>query len=102
VDPRAGLDDVEKRKFLTLPGLELRPLGRPARSQSLYRLCYLGSSPNSGKIQFIKEQNVRSSPRLLRRDYRLVYYIRPSMHVYAGLGTQHPRSFSEMLRSVIW
>jgi hypothetical protein len=24
VDPRAGLDDVEKRKFLTLPGLELR------------------------------------------------------------------------------
>jgi hypothetical protein len=32
VDPRAGLDDVEKRKFLTLPGLELRPLGRPARS----------------------------------------------------------------------
>jgi hypothetical protein len=29
VDPRAGLDDVEKRKLLTLPGLELRPLGRP-------------------------------------------------------------------------
>jgi hypothetical protein len=42
VDPRAGLDDVEKRKFLTLPALELRPLGRPARSQSLhiYRLRY--------------------------------------------------------------
>jgi hypothetical protein len=38
VGPRAGLDDVEKRKFLILPGLELRPLGRPARSQSLYRL----------------------------------------------------------------
>jgi hypothetical protein len=43
VGPRAGLDDVEKRKFLTLPGLELRPLRRPARSQSLYRLLYLGS-----------------------------------------------------------
>jgi hypothetical protein len=27
VNPRAGLDDVEKRKFLTLQGLELRPLG---------------------------------------------------------------------------
>jgi hypothetical protein len=27
VDPRAGLNDVEKRKFLILPGLELRPLG---------------------------------------------------------------------------
>jgi hypothetical protein len=33
---RAGLGDVEKRKFLTLPGLELRPLRRPARSQALY------------------------------------------------------------------
>jgi hypothetical protein len=44
VDPRAGLDDVEKTKFLTLPGLELRrPLDRPARSQSLYRLRYPGS-----------------------------------------------------------
>jgi hypothetical protein len=37
VRPRARLDDVEKRKFLTLPGLELRPIGCPARSQSLYR-----------------------------------------------------------------
>jgi hypothetical protein len=35
VGPRAGLDEVEKRKFLTLPGLELRPLGFPARSQSI-------------------------------------------------------------------
>jgi hypothetical protein len=40
VDPTASLDEVEKRKFLTLPGLKLRPLGRPARSQSLYRLSY--------------------------------------------------------------
>jgi hypothetical protein len=40
VDLSAGLDDVEKRKFLTLPGLELRLLGRPARSQSLYRVSY--------------------------------------------------------------
>jgi hypothetical protein len=28
VDLRVGLDDVEKRKFLTLPGLDFRPLGR--------------------------------------------------------------------------
>jgi hypothetical protein len=40
VNPTAGLDDVEKKKFLTVPGLELRPLGRPARIQSLYRLRY--------------------------------------------------------------
>jgi hypothetical protein len=43
VDLRAGLYDVEKRKSLILPGLELRPLGRPAPSQSLYRLRYSGS-----------------------------------------------------------
>jgi hypothetical protein len=36
--PITGMDDVEKRKFLTLPGFDLRPLGRPARSQSLYWL----------------------------------------------------------------
>jgi hypothetical protein len=46
VDPRPGLDDVEKRKFLTLSRLELRNLGRPARNQSLYRLSYPGSSVN--------------------------------------------------------
>jgi hypothetical protein len=33
--PRAGLDEVEKRKLLTLQGLELRPLSRPARGPSL-------------------------------------------------------------------
>jgi hypothetical protein len=43
VGDRASLDDVKKRKFLTLPGLELRPLGRPARRKSLYRLRYPGS-----------------------------------------------------------
>jgi hypothetical protein len=43
VNPRACVDDLEKRKFLTLSRLKLRPLGRPARSQSLYRLPYLGS-----------------------------------------------------------
>jgi hypothetical protein len=40
VDPRAGVDDVEKRIFLTLLGLEHRTLGHPACSQSLYRLRY--------------------------------------------------------------
>jgi hypothetical protein len=39
---RTGLDDVEKRKFLTLPVLKLRPLGSPYRSQSPYRLLYPG------------------------------------------------------------
>jgi hypothetical protein len=42
VSHRASLDGVEKRKLLILPGLELRLLGRPARSRSLYRLRYPG------------------------------------------------------------
>jgi hypothetical protein len=43
VEPSASLEDVEKRKFLTLKGLERRPFCRPARSQLLYRLIYSGS-----------------------------------------------------------
>jgi hypothetical protein len=43
VGPRAGLDDMEKGKFLTLPGVELKSLGGSARSQSLYRLRCRGS-----------------------------------------------------------
>jgi hypothetical protein len=38
VGPRAGMDDLEKRKFLTLPGLEGRTLGRPVRSQSTIQI----------------------------------------------------------------
>jgi hypothetical protein len=38
VDPRTGLDDVEKKKIFPLLGLELQPFGHPSRSQSLYRL----------------------------------------------------------------
>jgi hypothetical protein len=43
VRPRAGLDAVQKRKFLILSGLELRPLDRLTRSQSLR---YPGSLQN--------------------------------------------------------
>jgi hypothetical protein len=43
-DPKAGLDDMEKWKFLTLPGLELRPFDRPASRQYLYRLRNRDSS----------------------------------------------------------
>jgi hypothetical protein len=32
VEPRAGLDDAENRKFLTLSILEFRPFSREARS----------------------------------------------------------------------
>jgi hypothetical protein len=42
VGSRTGLDAAEKRKFLILPGLELRPLGRPPHRQSLSRLPWEG------------------------------------------------------------
>jgi hypothetical protein len=52
VGARTGPDDVP------LPGFELRPLGRPARSQALYRLRYPGSahrtSSSAVKLQFVK------------------------------------------------
>jgi hypothetical protein len=48
--PSVSLDDVEKRKFYTLPGLEFQPLGRTAGSHSLYRLRYSGSLPFYTKI----------------------------------------------------
>jgi hypothetical protein len=47
VGPRAGLGDMEKRRYLTLMGLELR-----ARSQSLYLLRYPGSSVFHEKFIF--------------------------------------------------
>jgi hypothetical protein len=50
VDPRTGLDEVEKRIFLTLPRLELRPLGRQAPSQSQYRLRYISPQRNNERF----------------------------------------------------
>jgi hypothetical protein len=39
VGPRTCRNDVDRGKILPLGEVELRPLDRPARSQSLYRLC---------------------------------------------------------------
>jgi hypothetical protein len=72
VDPRAGPDEVQKREFLTLPGLEIRPLGRPDRSQSLYRLRDPGSLDGVGKrkiscpCQKLEPNHPARSPSLYR------------------------------------
>jgi hypothetical protein len=50
VDPRAGMDDVVMRKIVTLPGLKVRTLDRPARRQSLYRLRYPGSHTSAYRL----------------------------------------------------
>jgi hypothetical protein len=45
VGPRADVDtEVTGKNPLPLPGIEPRPPGRPARSQTLYRLSYPGCS----------------------------------------------------------
>jgi hypothetical protein len=51
VGPRAGSEDIEKWKFLTLPGLELWPLDRSARSQLLYRMHCRGSHQHLTSIK---------------------------------------------------
>jgi hypothetical protein len=45
---RTRLDDVEKKIFLFLLGLEIWPLGRPALRQSLYHLRYPSSTQGKG------------------------------------------------------
>jgi hypothetical protein len=64
VDPIVGMDDVETKKFLTLPGLELQPLGRPVRSQLLYRLRYPGSSVSSKPTRNLKMYGI---------TYKIIY-----------------------------
>jgi hypothetical protein len=67
VGPRAGLDDVEKRKFLTLSGRQLRSVGGSACSQSLSRLLgpclktikrqYIYSSIDESEVVLVFERN---------------------------------------------
>jgi hypothetical protein len=50
---------------LTLPGLEPRPLSRPARSQSLYRLRYPGSLSTRYRVFYLSSL----SPQLLSATF---------------------------------
>jgi hypothetical protein len=64
VNQRTGFDDVNGRKMVHLSGLELRPLGRPARDQSLYRRSFL---ENYEKFKIsLKSDNTRASARISR------------------------------------
>jgi hypothetical protein len=68
VGPRVSLDDVEKGKFLTLLGLELRPHGRPARSQSLPAPQHLPGGTEEKLDNFIEGS----------RTSALEFYLRPT------------------------
>jgi hypothetical protein len=56
--PRTGLDDVERRKTLSLSEPELRPLGHPVCSHSLYPLRYPGSCIQDRRHNFKNILNV--------------------------------------------
>jgi hypothetical protein len=86
VEPRAYLDDVKKIKFLPLPGLELRPLVRAARSQLLYRLSYPGPSKCYDMITLIEVNNKRF------RNY-IISSVACSLHNVFSLG---------MCRHLVW
>jgi hypothetical protein len=63
VGPRTSPDDVEGTKLLAQKGLERRPLNRPARSQSLYRLrCPTSSYCDlQHNMQHIKYKPIRNN-----------------------------------------
>jgi hypothetical protein len=69
VDPIAGVNDVEKRKYLTLKGLERRPLGRPARSPSLNRLRYPGSFVSTHIFGKSESHNILGNELLLSESH---------------------------------
>jgi hypothetical protein len=87
VDLRAGLDDLEKRKFLTLPRLELRPLGRAARSDipaprklqlgALFQAdggCSLSSGFSNRPRPELSASNSSNSSQLLNRCSSLTHH----------------------------
>jgi hypothetical protein len=78
--PRTGLDDVEKRKFLTLPGLELRSLGLPARSQSLYRLRYPGFRVKRDKKYYRRRK--RDGKKRNKGKFLIYFISNQKLHFY--------------------
>jgi stalled ribosome alternative rescue factor ArfA len=93
VDPRAGLDDLEKRKFLTLPELELHPLCRPARSQSLCRLRYPGSSIKRGGKGIWERKMRRNGLRYFDKKFYKVWF----SHSKVNRGDTHTGTHTDRL-----
>jgi hypothetical protein len=68
--PQSRSGRRSKRKFLSLPGLELRPFGRPARSQSVYRLSCPGSVRKVHILIIFHEQTKQLLPKQLPDYHR--------------------------------
>jgi hypothetical protein len=89
VSLRSDLDDLEKRKFLALPRLELRPFHLPAHSQLVYWLYYPISSllyytPTKSSLHFdISFAAFMTEPALYRL---LTFHIPNLMSIFLSLG----------------
>jgi hypothetical protein len=89
VDPKSDLDDVEMRTFLTLPGLEFRPLGRSVGSQSTYRLHYPGS------LKAMKNKKKISCP---CRESNLCGRVRSDRAASAPRGSYHTSHYDTLAK----
>jgi hypothetical protein len=97
--PRAGLDDMENRKFLILSGLKLRPLSRPARGHSLHRLRYPSSF-----IFIIKGPKIRrhlfSKRKITRPIFWLIQYVHiVNVYIQRKMARSYVCARSEVSRS---
>jgi hypothetical protein len=81
VDARAGLDEVEKRKFLTLPVLELRPLGGPALERH-YRVVNPSKTESRVTSRLaVYSQSVHLGGKPLEAcDQKFIFQLSPCVH----------------------
>jgi hypothetical protein len=109
VDPRAGLDDMEKRKFFTLPGLELPPLlvVQPVAS------CYTDWAIPAQSSENYKTMLSKCKMGSKKAKYAIKWYmyldkshtIGSHLHTppWAGVALQHvTMSFSYIFRCKLW
>jgi hypothetical protein len=89
------MEDTKKYKFLTLPGLELQPLGRPTSSQSLYRLRYR-------EMRFLKHKYL-STIKVIYNELTSVYalyFVRWDVMMIMDAGNDLTFHFLERLRKL--
>jgi hypothetical protein len=90
VDPKAGLDDVEKRTFLTPLGLELRPLGHPVAIPTALSIFILNW------CLIIRKSTNRAEDYLVRSfnaNYTYVFSCQ-ALFIQTTMQDLHPRSYT--------
>jgi hypothetical protein len=95
VDPRASLDAMEERKFLTLPELKLQHIGQPigraiaqAVSRRLPTAAVRGSKPDLGMWDLVMDKSGAGACFLRGLRFPLPIYIPSALHNHLHY---HPR-----------